>query len=55
MCGGGERSIPLLPLMARCNRCMYMTHVYFYVGCSNCVRVCGNGCCVAAVVKNSGF
>ena len=27
----------------------------FYVCCSDCVRVCGNVCCVAAVVKYSGF
>ena len=27
----------------------------FYVCCSDCVRVCGNVCCVAAVVKNSVF
>ena len=27
----------------------------FYVCCSDCVVVCGNVCCVAAVVKNSGF
>ena len=26
MCGGGLRSIFLLPLMARYNRCMYMAH-----------------------------
>ena len=26
----------------------------FYVCCSDCVVVCGNGCCVAAVVENSG-
>ena len=24
----------------------------FYVFCSNCVGVCGNGCCVAAAVKD---
>ena len=34
---------------------MYMAHVCFYVWCSDCVRVCGNVCCVAAVVKNSVF
>ena len=28
-----------------------MAHVCFYVCCSD----CGNVCCVAAVVKNSGF
>ena len=36
------------------NRCVYMAHV-FYVCCSDCVGVCGNVCCVAAVVKNSVF
>ena len=39
----------------RDNRCMYMAHVCFYVYCSDCVGVCGNVCCVAAVVKNSCF
>ena len=43
MCGGGVRSI------------FYMVHVCFYVCCSDCVVVCGNVCCVAAVVKNSVF
>ena len=41
--------------MPRDNRCMYMAHVCFYVCCSDCVGVCGNVCCVVAVVKNSGF
>ena len=27
----------------------------FYVCCSDCVGVCGNVCCVAAVVKIVGF
>ena len=27
----------------------------FYVCCSDCVGVCGNVCCVAAIVKNSVF
>ena len=40
--------------MPRDNRCMYMTHVCFYVFCSDCVGICGNVCCVAAVVKDSG-
>ena len=40
--------------MPRDNRCMYMAHVCFYVCCSDCVGVCGNVCCVAVVVKNSG-
>ena len=39
--------------MPRDNRCMYMAH--FNVCCSECVGVCGNVCCVAAVVENSGF
>ena len=41
--------------MLRDNRCMYMAHVCFYVCCSDCVGVCGNVCCVAAVVKDSVF
>ena len=57
MCGGGGRSILLLPLVARDNRCMYMAHVCFYVCCGDCVcgggGVCENVCCVAAVVKDS--
>ena len=32
-----------------------MTHVCFYVCCSDCVGVYGNVCCVAAVVKNILF
>ena len=34
---------------------LYLAHVCFYVCCSDCVGVCGNVCCVAADVKNSGF
>ena len=51
------RSILLLPLVARCidNRCMYMAHVCFYVWCSDGVGLCGNVCCVAAVVKDMFF
>ena len=30
---------------------MYMAHVCFYLYCSDCVGVCGNVCCVAAVVE----
>ena len=30
---------------------VYIAHVCFYVCCSDCVEVCGNVCCVAAVVK----
>ena len=41
MRGRGVLSILLLLLMTRC--------------CSDCVGVCGNGCCIAAVVENSGF
>ena len=37
------------------NRCRYMAHVCFYVGCSDYVGVCGNVYCVAAVVTNSVF
>ena len=41
--------------MPRDNRCMYIAHVCFYVCCCDCVGVCGSVCCVAAVVKDSGF
>ena len=41
--------------MPRDKKCMYMAHVSFYVCCSDCVGVCGNVCCVAAVVENSVF
>ena len=34
---------------------MYMAHVCFYDCCSDYVGVCGNVCCVAAVVKNCAF
>ena len=55
MCGGGVRSILLLPLGARCletiDVCIW--RMFVYVCCSDCVGVCVNVCCVAAVVKNS--
>ena len=58
VCGRGVRSILLLPHVARCletiDVCIY-AHVCFYVCCNDCVGVCGNVCCVAAIVKNSGF
>ena len=58
MCGGGVRSISLLPLVARCletiDVCIWCMFV-LYVCCSDCVGVCGNVCCVAAIVKNSVF
>ena len=50
VCGGGVRSIVLLPLVARCLETIDVC-MYFYVCCSYCVGVCGNICCVAAVVK----
>ena len=55
MCSGGVLSILLLPLVARDHRCMYMTNFCVYVCCSDCVGVCGNVCCVVAVVKDSMF
>ena len=51
ICGGGVCSILLLPHVARCRR--YMAQVGFYVCCSDCVWVCWNICCVAAVVNDS--
>ena len=50
VCGGGVRSILLLPLVARCletiDVCMWRMFVFMSVV----VGVCGNVCCVAAVV-----
>ena len=58
MCGGGVCSILLLLLVAICletiDVCIWQ-HVCFYVCCSDCVGVCENVCCVAAVVNNSVF
>ena len=58
VCGGGVRSILLLPLVARyletIDVCIWRMFVFMPVV----VTVwgdCGNVCCVAAVVKNSGF
>ena len=56
MCGGGVRSIVVLPLVARCletiDVCIWRM---FYVCFSDRVGVCGNVCCVADVVENSVF
>ena len=51
MCGGGVRSILLLPLVARCLETIdvYVWRKLVRVG------VCGIVCCVAAVVKDSVF
>ena len=54
LCGGGVRNILLLPFVDN-NRCVYMVHGCFYVCCSDSVGVCGNVCCVAAVVNDSVF
>ena len=54
MCGGGVRSILLLPLVARCLETIDV-YVCFYVCCSDCVGGCGNVCCVTAVIKDSVF
>ena len=52
MCSGSVYSILILLFVAIDNRCVYMVHVCFYVCCSDCVGVCGNVCCVAAIVKD---
>ena len=52
------RIILLSPLVTRCLETIdvcIMEHVCFYVCCSDCVGVCGNVCCVAAIVKDSVF
>ena len=42
-------------LMHRDHRCMYMMYACFYICCGDRVGVCGNVCCVAAVVDNCVF
>ena len=53
MCGGGVHSILLLPLVGRCieTKDVCIWRMFVFVCCSD----CGNICCVAAVVKDSGF
>ena len=55
LCGGGVRSILLLPLVARCLETIDVCIWRMFVFMSVVVTVCGNVCCVAAVVKNSVF
>ena len=57
MCGGGVRTILLLPLVDRCLKTIDASiwRMYFHVCCSDCAEVCGDVCCVAAVVEDSGF
>ena len=60
MNSGGVHSILILSLVARCIEtiyiyiyiymCVYMAH-FFYVCCSDYVRVCRNGCCIAGLLK----
>ena len=56
MCGGGVRSILLLPIVARCletiDVCIW--HMFVFMSVVSTVWG-GNVCCVAAVVKNSVF
>ena len=58
ICGIGVRSILLLPLVARCleiiDVCIWCMFI-FYVCSNDAVGVCGNVCCVAAVVENGVF
>ena len=55
---GGVHSILLLPLVARCletiDVCIWHMFVFMSVAVTV-LGVCVNVCCVAAVVKNSGF
>ena len=56
VCGGGVRSILLLPLVARCLETIDVCIWCMFVFMSVVVTVfCRNVCCVAAVIKNSGF
>ena len=54
MCSGSVRCILLSTLVPTGNICMYMVHVC-YMSVIVTVWVCGNVCCVAAVVKDSVF
>ena len=53
-CGGGLHSILLLPIVARCLETKDVCICLFYVCCRDSVGVCGNGCCVVTIVKDSG-
>ena len=57
ICGGSVCSILLLPLLARCletmDVCIWCMFVFMTV--LVIVWVCVNVCCVAGVVKDSGF
>ena len=37
------------------NTSVYMACACFYIGCSDCVEICGNICCVAGDVEDSVF
>ena len=50
MCGGGVRSILLLPLVVRCPDKIDVFIWRRFVFMSVVVTVCGNVCCVAAIV-----
>ena len=58
ICSEYVHIILLLSIVARClvTIDVYIyKHVCFYDCCSDCVVVCGNVCCVAAIVKDSVF
>ena len=50
-------SILLLSLVARCLETIevFICCMFVFVCCSDWVGVCGNVCCVAAIVKDSAF
>ena len=58
ICGVGVCNILLLPLVARCletlDVCIWRRFVFMSVV-VDCVGVCGNVCCVVAVVENGVF
>ena len=51
MCGRGVHSFLLLPLVARCLETIDVCKWHMFVFMSVVVGVCGNVCCVVAVVK----
>ena len=54
MCGRGVRSILLLPLVSGCIEtiCVCIWRMLVFMSVVVTVGVCGNVCCVAAVVKD---
>ena len=55
MCGGGVRIILLLLLVARCLETIdvFIWRIFVFMSVVVTVGVCGNVCCVAAVIEDN--